>query len=643
MAAGPVQPKGGPPAADVLDEEPDVVRAFAEVAEAITKDVQLDELLHLVARKVCDLLAIRRCSVYLQHGRSGLYRGRVGETGADDDEAIKRLTAGGAADYFTQEIVRTGRPVLIRDARSDPRTHRSIMPAWGMRTVLGVPMSVHDDVIGILYLDNADDPYTFTDRDQRVAGTFANLAALAITQAQGAAELRESLRTIARQNTSLRKAAAMEERFTTSALDGGGVAGIIGSVARTTGKPCALYDDAGRRLAVARPDGASAPVPKLLETPFRQLPTVIEALESLQPQRPLVVGPMPGVGLTHRYLVTPVTARDELWGYLVLMEYGARLSAIDTLAVRRAGTIVALEMSMTRRSAAARADAHAAFVRDLVGAGDPAVLRRSAAATGVDLDRGFRIAAVGRDRAWSHGEVEAVVHDAALAQPVVVGVVDGQVVLVLETGESSGVAGADRVSAAVERVGRALDPDGVARIGLSGICSGYEDGAAGLAEARLALECLDRSQALADRRVLRADELGVGRLLLSVAGEATAARFARQTLGPVLDAGPKRAAAMLESLEAFLLANLSVREAAATLEVHENTIRYRLSRVTDLTGLDVLANVEHQLTAQVALMVLRFASASTDTAGPMRTTTRSRGRASPRPQAPDPDALVAAD
>ena len=50
----------------------------------------------------------------------------------------------------------------------------------------------------------------------------------------------------------------------------------------------------------------------------------------------------------------------------------------------------------------------------------------------------------------------------------------------------------------------------------------------------------------------------------------------------------------------------SVRNSAKFLGVHENTIRYRLGRVLDLTGLDLAADADAQLTAQVALLILRI-------------------------------------
>ena len=56
----------------------------------------------------------------------------------------------------------------------------------------------------------------------------------------------------------------------------------------------------------------------------------------------------------------------------------------------------------------------------------------------------------------------------------------------------------------------------------------------------------------------------------------------------------------------FFDSRRSVRTSAKRLGLHENTIRYRLSRVLDLTGLDVTSDTDTQLTVQVALSILHI-------------------------------------
>jgi DNA-binding PucR family transcriptional regulator len=63
---------------------------------------------------------------------------------------------------------------------------------------------------------------------------------------------------------------------------------------------------------------------------------------------------------------------------------------------------------------------------------------------------------------------------------------------------------------------------------------------------------------------------------------------------------------LLRTLEAFYDTGRSVRLASERLGVHENTIRYRLSRVQSITGLDVASCADDQLSVQVALLGLRL-------------------------------------
>src|SRR4051812_19464576 len=203
-------------AADISD----VIIAFREVTEAINEDTELDAVLHIVARRICALIDVHRCSVYLKDDEAGLYRGRVGEPNQAWDEPIKRLTCGTEADRFTQEIVARKRPVLITDAQHDPRPIRSAMRAWDVRSMLGVPMVERGEVTGLIFLDNGDVPHVFTNEHQDLAATFAELAGIAISQARRSAQLRSNLQTVARQNGLLRRSSTIDERLTALVLQG---------------------------------------------------------------------------------------------------------------------------------------------------------------------------------------------------------------------------------------------------------------------------------------------------------------------------------------------------------------------------------------------------------------------------------------
>ena len=106
--------------------------------------------------------------------------------------------------------------------------------------------------------------------------------------------------------------------------------------------------------------------------------------------------------------------------------------------------------------------------------------------------------------------------------------------------------------------------------------------------------------------LLAADDLGAARLMLTMVDGAEADRFTRNTLGPLLERGNRSIEELLETVRAFFDADRSVRNSAKHLGVHENTIRYRLGRVLELTGLDVATDSAAQLTVQVALLILKI-------------------------------------
>jgi GAF domain-containing protein len=307
----------------------DVVRAFQEVAEALVREVERDPLLHLVLHKVCDLVDVRRASLYLLNDETGLFHGQVGfEAETAIDAQVKRYRCGVPADRFTQEILALRAPVLIADAPNDPRPMRSIVRRWKIRSILGVPMIVDDEVRGLMFLDDIERPHEFTEAQRALASTFADFAAVAISAAQRAEALAQSARTVARQNNLLRKAVAMEERLTTLALHGGTIPDVTAMLAKLIGEPCAVHDAALRRIAVAAPPAEPGIRPQFFDDEIRNAPEVLAALGELPEREPKIFGPFPRAGLHRRCLVVPIRAREETWGYLLVTEVKSPLKTM---------------------------------------------------------------------------------------------------------------------------------------------------------------------------------------------------------------------------------------------------------------------------------------------------------------------------
>jgi sugar diacid utilization regulator len=588
----------------------EAIEAFGDIALALRDGTDRDELLHLIARKMCELVGVQRASVYLRDERSGLYRGQVGHPiTANGDRLIKRLVGGVAADRFTQEIVKTRQPVVIRDAIRDGRAVRSTMRNWNVRSMMGVPMVLRDEVIGLFFLDSEEVAHPFDQLDQELALAFARLAAVAISQAEMMSELRASHDTVARKNQALRQAAAVDDRFTGLVINGGSLRDVAEAVTDLTGKPCAIFDPNMRRRLTSTAGEGAGELARLEEVSAD--PELAAAIAAVKPASPSIVGPIARLGIQHRLLVTPVTARDTEWAVLVMLEQSSRFRDYDALISRRVAGIIALEMSAERRAAAAEWNARSSLAAQLLrGSRDNAAVERRADFLGVALDRPHALCLVG-----SRGEAEHQLPDAeqiaeALAETMpdlsVLSTATAEgIALIVELPEaSSGPAGIARLKAAIEETRAKRDPDGRLVVGISGTCAGAADFPRAYEQARQVLTCLDVFCAPDSAPVLTADDLGPGRVLLSSSAPEEMMRFAEETIGPLLaDCAPPE---LLETLVCFFECARSVRRSAAQLEVHENTIRYRLGKIQELTGLDMGSDSDAQLSAQVALLVLRL-------------------------------------
>ena len=530
----------------------------------------------MLAASACRAAGVARCAVYL-HAANGRFRGCAAYP-AEHASAVRRLTAGGAADTFTRELVQTRAPVLIEDAPTDPRGAQSQLHAWKIRTVLGVPLVHGDRVLGLLFLDPAGAPFAFTDDHVEAATAIGRIAGDLLAARAAASAGREQRDTLDRQNRLLRSASLADRRFGQAVLDGAGIGGVIAALAELTGKPAAYFEARHHRVAatgdVRLPDGADA----------------IAAGSSG------TLGPDLDSGIRHRHLIAPV---GDGGGWVVLVEHSARLSAFDDLAIRRAARHVAIESAAARRACSAAWDARSLLARQLIRGTQNQDVRRSAEHLGIDL-------AV----PWIAGFVQVAVDDQALAaelsRTIDADVLatkgpEGIAVLVPLVDGDAPVLCVRRLKASLTAACAALGADAPVA-GLSAVCREPAEIPRGYREAREVARCIDHFAAFG-QGVLAADDLGPGRLFVARGDAAGIERFVDDVLGPLLEAGDD---GLITTLHVFFDTARSIRTSAARLSVHENTVRYRLARVRSLTGLDVAGDASDQLSVQMALLVLRL-------------------------------------
>jgi GAF domain-containing protein len=615
--------------------------AFARVVTALDDSGDVDDVLHAVAREISELIAVERCTVALRSEETGLFHGRIGRAGDQSlGMSVKRLLAGMPADGMTTELIETKRPVVIANAEADPRMIKSNVRFWNIRSMMAVPLVCEAEVIGAIYLDDRTRPHAFSEADAEAASIFGRLAAAAIRHAQIRVGLRATVDAAERELKALRRTMAAQERLTDFVATGGSLQELVEALAKVVAKPCAVYDCRNVQLALAAAPGVSDGIfPRLLDRPAVNTQAVRAALSANAGSRAFLVGPLPDAGVVRRHLVAPIVVGGALWGRLVVTEHRGRFTGGDMLTVRRAASLVALQMGTERWSVEDVCTASASLVTELVGGyADPAPVQRRADRLGVRLDRPRCVVQVrSRPQHASSGTDASVVLAAfrSVAGDIEVHAasLDGGVALLVEVPERiDGRPSADWAKDLVERALTELPAGGDMVAGISTVAGDASAYAEAYCEAKEIVQCIRRFSAPGGPAVLSAADLGPGRVFLATCDAEVVRRFAEATFQP-LTGDPSRVD-LLTTLCAFFDNLASIRRCALQLGVHENTIRYRLGRIEDLTGLPVTHDPDGQLRARLSLLVLmlqdRLPSSPTGTAG-------DRGDHAPwRPQEPVP-------
>lgn len=239
------------------------------------------------------------------------------------------------------------------------------------------------------------------------------------------------------------------------------------------------------------------------------------------------------------------------------------------------------------------------------GPSSPEELKARAESVGLDLDSEFHVLVivrpqgrVGSPRGAELPSVTVVVAEAAgLTVERVVSVERNRELLLLtpRSGEEL------RVAVLRSKLVEALEPSiaaGVAvAVGISGVVSGISGVRQGYKEAKRATEI---GQMLDPTNVVHFYEDYVLHDVLD-SGAKPGRRLVDEVLGPLLAIG-ETGQRLIETLQAYFRAGLNLKVAAGSLDIHPNTLAYRMRQIHQLTGLDP-GNPEQRLRAEISLQL----------------------------------------
>jgi signal transduction histidine kinase len=174
-----------------LEQRIAYLERIVKVSQILNSTLSLDPLLRIIIQSATELTNTEACSIMLLDKQTGELRfaHMIGETAVD----LHNLTVS-LDNSIAGWIVNKGKPLLIRDVKSDPRWNADIDEAidFDTRSILGVPLRVKDETIGVLELLNKLGDEGFSQDDIQIASTLAAQAAVAIENARLLDELQRA-------------------------------------------------------------------------------------------------------------------------------------------------------------------------------------------------------------------------------------------------------------------------------------------------------------------------------------------------------------------------------------------------------------------------------------------------------------------
>ena len=534
-------------------------RILYEIVSTVSSSLDLDEVLGAVVRLLTDASAVHACFVYLVEedqlvlrAASDPYGSLVGEVGLDRGEGIAWWAVEHREPAFTQNAIDDPRNKFVPELEEEK-----------FQSLLSVPVSGRDGgVIGAITM-HTEAPREFTAEEVELLTSTASLVGGAIENARLYEESRERVGEL-EHLTELAETLARAQQL----------GDVLPAVAERTrqllrSSSCHVYllDGGSEELrlrASAPPDAEARPAIKLS-----------------------ALGPEMARSGRYATVTVPIVADEELLG-LITAEETAEVDLARAAANQTAVAIKKIELIERLTEKNLIKD----FFEQLAGGNVLGSVEGRAARLGCDLDSKYVVAEIAPPD-------EAIEKAMAAAAP-------GS--LFDHRDESSRAllrvpyAGEDVL---VDRI-RAVHAESESKtsIGMSNTCVGAASFQAGFEEAGHALL---GSVLRAKPTVMTYEELGPYKYLLRMSLDSAVRDSQIEVIAKIADYDRQRQTSLLRTLEEFLRRRGNISATAEALYVHPNTLRQRLRRIQELSGLDL--RKDDWLLVEIAVKMVRLQEA----------------------------------
>jgi adenylate cyclase len=179
-----------------LQRQRNELETLYEIARVLNSTLEFDKVLLLVMDEVIEVVKAERGFLVLLNPVTNELEFKIARD--KQHRTIDQSEFKFQISFSTVErVVRTREPVLTDDAQVDDvlKAQESIM-AFGIRSIMCVPLVVRDHCIGAVYVDSRITAKLFSDKHRDLLLAFCHQAAIAIDNARLFADLSKALRTV---------------------------------------------------------------------------------------------------------------------------------------------------------------------------------------------------------------------------------------------------------------------------------------------------------------------------------------------------------------------------------------------------------------------------------------------------------------
>jgi diguanylate cyclase (GGDEF)-like protein len=153
----------------------------ADLSQLISSTLDPKEVLYRIVKKIAEDMPVSRCSIIRV---DWLHKAAFVVASYEDPDIVNiRLDLKKYPEILT--AFKTREPVVIKDIASDPlmKNVRELVMSLGIKSILVIPIKVHEKVIGTLFLRTARTERTFNESEIRLLNVIANTSANALYNA----------------------------------------------------------------------------------------------------------------------------------------------------------------------------------------------------------------------------------------------------------------------------------------------------------------------------------------------------------------------------------------------------------------------------------------------------------------------------